>query len=389
MIPDLWLDEHYSGEFFSGNLDHLIQIQKKANLFFETCKITTVAGTNGKGETARYFNQLLLHENYTTGLWTSPHLVTVNERFIFNGVKVVDTDLIMVFEEVKKLSISVQLNLSYFEFLFISFLLLAKKYQVDYLVLEVGLGGRLDAVNILDADIVLLTSISRDHTDLLGNRYDLILQEKLGVVRVGKTLISALELAYLREKVTKNLLNKKILWKDLFQEKALKLSDSYVLRNKIIAQAAFFSLFKRKSKYNLDLIYYGIRDSFERKGALFNLFPSHNVDGVRKLVQFLKQEQYTKYDKLIVSFSERELKDLNVMMQQLLLVFEPENIFLFSFDHYKAVSQQKLDIISEQYKIKIYFQTNYLPQVEAHTRYLVTGSNYFLGHMLKLNQLIR
>ena len=124
MNPDQWLDSYYDGEYFTGRFDHLKKVVQTLNLSNESSKIITIAGTNGKGETSRCIAELLNKNNQRIGVWTSPHLFKVNERFSFLNQFITDQELVETFEYIKKESSRYNFKLSYFEFLFICFLLL-------------------------------------------------------------------------------------------------------------------------------------------------------------------------------------------------------------------------------------------------------------------------
>ncbi len=374
MTPDLWLEEYYSGEYFSGNFEHLKEYLSQLDLNFKDKTIVTIAGTNGKGETSRYLNHLLCRNDSRVALWTSPHLLKVNERFVFNNQNIEDKELIYTFDYLQNHLNKTDQRLSYFEFLFISFLILAKNKDIKYLVLEVGLGGRLDAVNILDACVVILTSISRDHVELLGNRYEKILEEKLGVLRTKSYLISGIELDYLNQKIV----HPKKQWLNLGSSDSFKTSH-FINRNKELAFHACKILFPKTSLAELDDIEFGRRLKIKIDDASYACFPSHNVDGVRKLVQFLDQEKYTNIDKLLISFSERKLDEINAMIKLFLQIVDHSKIMLFSFDHFKAIKKENLRRISEQYNFKIYTYQDFKADIPKQSQCIVTGSNYFLA----------
>ena len=149
--------------------------------------LITVGGTNGKGSTCAYLEAMLMAADYRVGCYTSPHLLRYNERIRIAGLEVEDADLCAAFAaiEVARGDIS----LSYFEFGTLAALWLFSRAGVAVAVLEVGLGGRLDAVNAFDADCAIVTSVDIDHTDYLGDTRELIGYEKAGVFRAGRPAI--------------------------------------------------------------------------------------------------------------------------------------------------------------------------------------------------------
>ncbi|QNS01894.1 MAG: bifunctional tetrahydrofolate synthase/dihydrofolate synthase [Buchnera aphidicola (Pentalonia nigronervosa)] len=143
--------------------------------------IFTVGGTNGKGTTCIALEKLLLKSGYTVGLYTSPHLINYTERVRINGKIIAEDQHVLSFCHIEtKRNAKV---LTYFEFVTISALFLFKQYKLDVLILEVGLGGRLDATNIVDSDLSIITNIEMDHTSILGNDRSSIVREKSGIFR--------------------------------------------------------------------------------------------------------------------------------------------------------------------------------------------------------------
>jgi dihydrofolate synthase/folylpolyglutamate synthase len=156
-----------------------------------SCPIITVAGTNGKGSSCAMLEAILMEAGYRTGVYTSPHLVNFEERCRVRGDIVSASDLIANFDRVEGARVlkDDEISLSYFEFTTLAILQLLADAMLDVVILEVGLGGRLDAVNILDTDCALITSIDLDHTELLGNNREAIGFEKAGIMRAGKPVV--------------------------------------------------------------------------------------------------------------------------------------------------------------------------------------------------------
>lgn len=160
----------------------------------EGIKIIHVAGTNGKGSVCAYLNAMLLAGGKKTGLFTSPHLVRINERFQINGEDVSDEQFLNEFLKVEKAAKEYEAegegHPSYFETLFLMGMLIFKEAGVEYLVMETGLGGRLDATNVVEKPLAcIITSISRDHTEYLGDTLEAIAGEKAGIIKAGVPVI--------------------------------------------------------------------------------------------------------------------------------------------------------------------------------------------------------
>ncbi len=144
----------------------------------------TVGGTNGKGSTCAMLEAILLAAGYRVGLYTSPHLIDFNERARVNGEIASDAALIEQFVAVE--AARGDTSLTYFEFTTLAILRLFSQAKLDAVVLEVGLGGRLDAVNIIDADVAIVTSVDLDHMDYLGDTREKIGFEKAHIYRAGR-----------------------------------------------------------------------------------------------------------------------------------------------------------------------------------------------------------
>lgn len=152
-----------------------------------TCPVIVVAGTNGKGSTCAFLTQIYVQAGYRVGTLTSPHLIQFNERIAINGKAVDDATIVASFERIEQAR--GEISLTYFEFNTLAAVDIFQKHQVDVMILEVGLGGRLDAVNIFDADCAIVTSVDLDHQHFLGDTIEQVAFEKAGVYRAGKPAI--------------------------------------------------------------------------------------------------------------------------------------------------------------------------------------------------------
>ena len=154
------------------------------------CPVITVAGTNGKGSTCAMLESILRHAGYRTGLYTSPHLVRFEERLRLGGDTVDASELVASFATVAEARVeNGDISLTYFEFSTLAILDVMARSNLDVVILEVGLGGRLDAVNIIDADCAVITSIDLDHMALLGDNRESIGFEKAGIMRVSRPVV--------------------------------------------------------------------------------------------------------------------------------------------------------------------------------------------------------
>ncbi|MEZ7952906.1 MAG: folylpolyglutamate synthase/dihydrofolate synthase family protein [Halioglobus sp.] len=151
--------------------------------------VVTVAGTNGKGSTVAVMEALISEAGYRVGVFTSPHLLRFNERIRVAGVDASDAEIVHAFDLIDQARGAI--SLTYFEFAALAALLIFEASELDYVVLEVGLGGRLDAVNIVDASVAVITSIDLDHQGWLGNSRGEISREKAGILRRGCPVVIA------------------------------------------------------------------------------------------------------------------------------------------------------------------------------------------------------
>jgi dihydrofolate synthase/folylpolyglutamate synthase len=162
-------------------------VADRLELDFSGSRVVTIAGTNGKGSTQTFLDQMLRRHGYSTGSYSSPHFLRYNERVRINGEEVADQLLCDAFAAVDAARGSVALT--YFEYGTLAALYIFASASPDYLLLEVGLGGRLDAVNIVDPDVAVVTTVALDHTDWLGDTRELIGREKAGIFRSGQPAI--------------------------------------------------------------------------------------------------------------------------------------------------------------------------------------------------------
>jgi dihydrofolate synthase/folylpolyglutamate synthase len=167
-------------------LDRVGEVAERLGLRFD-CPVFTVAGTNGKGSTCAMLESILSQAGYRTGVYTSPHLVRFEERCRILGQPVLDSSLVPHFAATEAARQGV--SLTYFEFSTLAILRLMSQSRLDVVVLEVGLGGRLDAVNIIDADCAIITSIDLDHMDYLGPDRESIGREKAGIMRAARPVV--------------------------------------------------------------------------------------------------------------------------------------------------------------------------------------------------------
>ncbi|MGO1191159.1 bifunctional tetrahydrofolate synthase/dihydrofolate synthase [Vibrio casei] len=185
----MWL--HYLENIHTSAIDlgleRVSKVAQSANLTKPAPTVITVAGTNGKGSTCALMEAILIDAGYRVGVYSSPHLIKYNERVRINGQNACDELHTYAFSFIEQ--IRGEISLSFFEFGTLAALRIFQTEQVDVVLLEVGLGGRLDATNVVDHDISIITSLAIDHVDWLGSDINVIGFEKAGIFRSGRPAV--------------------------------------------------------------------------------------------------------------------------------------------------------------------------------------------------------
>ncbi|MBD8898191.1 bifunctional tetrahydrofolate synthase/dihydrofolate synthase [Rhodanobacter sp. DHG33] len=184
-----WLtyQEHVNPRSIELGLERVRSVWQRMGAPAPARRVVTVGGTNGKGSTVALLEAMAQGAGLRTGAFTSPHLLAYNERVRIDGVDVDDATLVASFERIEAARDNIPLT--YFEYGTLAALDIFARAQLDLAILEVGLGGRLDAVNIVDADVAVVTTVDLDHMDWLGADRDSIGREKAGIARAGRPLI--------------------------------------------------------------------------------------------------------------------------------------------------------------------------------------------------------
>ncbi|MDO4249215.1 MAG: bifunctional tetrahydrofolate synthase/dihydrofolate synthase [Neisseria sp.] len=180
------LETSHSNGLIDMGLERVGEVKKRMGLD-PSCPLITVAGTNGKGSVCSFLTQIYTQAGFKTGTLTSPHLLKFNERIAVNSQPVSDEAIVAAFERIE--AARGEISLTYFEFNTLAAVDVFIREQVDVMILEVGLGGRLDAVNVFDADVAVVTSVDLDHQSYLGDTVEQVAFEKAGVFRSGKPAI--------------------------------------------------------------------------------------------------------------------------------------------------------------------------------------------------------
>lgn len=184
-----WLSylEQLHPQLIELGLERVSEVARRLGVARPAARVITVAGTNGKGSTVRFLELLLSAAGQRVGCYTSPHLLHYRERIRIAGEEASDPAICAAFAQIEQARGDI--SLTYFEFGTLAALLLFAQQPLDILLLEVGLGGRLDAVNLVDADLAIITTIDYDHQEWLGHDLDSIAAEKAGILRAGRPAI--------------------------------------------------------------------------------------------------------------------------------------------------------------------------------------------------------
>ena len=330
-------------------------------------KVIVVGGTNGKGTTTEFLGQLLVSKHKNVGTFTSPHLFNFNERIKINGKPVSDESIVESFKLIEESRGST--NLTYFDFSTLAALLIFNKSKVDYMVLEIGLGGRLDPVNIVDSDIAILTNVELDHQDWLGEDRESIGKEKADIFKLHKPVIIGQHEVPIsvHEKIleTKNQTfcvgkefdyqvddsNKK--WTFTFKgERQVSYSDiklnSFSVSSISCALAAF-CLLEEEVSLDMDVVF----NSLDLKGRCelidnrYLLDVSHNESSARFLSSFIERN-FEDGTVINAVFGVMEDKDVNSILEP--LATRINKWYVTSADIERSMATEKLgDIINSKY----------------------------------------
>lgn len=342
-------------------------------------KTVHIAGTKGKGSTAAMISQVLVSAGYKTGLFTSPHLHTMRERIRINDILISEADFAALVTEIKPIVDMVNKEAAFgelttFEILTSIMFTHFKKNHVDFQVLEVGLGGRLDATNIVNPDVCVITSISLDHTEILGDTISKIAFEKAGIIKPGCIVVTSPQVEeatkvidqVCRQQQTRLIqVGKDITWykvgSDLYSQTlvvkdknrdyrlTLPLLGDHQLENAATAIATLDALASLDVKISPDDIVHGLRQvSWPGRLQIISREPmlvvdgAHNAYSMRKLNEAVKKS--FRYSKCLVIFGTSCDKDIAGMAQELKSF--TDHIIITSSCHPRAAS---ISTLSEQF----------------------------------------
>ncbi len=335
----------YKQRFKKGivpTLDRITEIYQKLDLNIYNSKVITVAGTNGKGSTSAILTSVLEAHGKKVCRFNSPHLYDITERFYFtDGEFINKTILEKILIKIKKTVDEYQNNHPYHFITFFEYMLLAALYwfdglNYDYIILEVGMGGRFDAVNIINADYSAITSISLDHTSYLGDTIEKVAFEKAGIIKKGQICVLG-NLPPEAEKVIENVANEKgtevfyseILPLSKFNTENIKLRGEYQKYN--MKTAVMLAMFVLGGEYRLKIAVKGVKNAYwparyEKisQNPVIIRDVAHNSEGMKALRTSLEKD-YKDYKKIVI-FAVMQDKDYTEMLK-IIDDFSDFNIF--------------------------------------------------------------
>lgn len=359
IIPDRqsalseWIDWllHLHAEEIDLGLDRIRQVAESMDLLKPAPFVISVAGTNGKGSSVAMLVAILRAAGYRTGAYTSPHIQQFNERIQIDGQPVSDSLIVDAFTKIE--SSRKQTKLTYFEFSTLAALEVFKNAQLDVVVLEVGLGGRLDAVNVVDADAALITAIDIDHIDWLGDDRSVIATEKAGITRADKPAVCsdpkppeslqqyAIDhcVPLIQFKADFDIRQSEQGWSLVWMDEGLKSKAPYALQNlpepglkgafqlqNSIGVIALLSLVSEQLKVDDEAIIQGLKqvrhpgrlETFKLNSQDWLVDVAHNPQSAQALADYLaKQSTETESVKYQAVFSVLSDKDVEPMVREL------------------------------------------------------------------------
>ncbi|HOK39795.1 MAG TPA: Mur ligase family protein [bacterium] len=401
--------EKYSLTKIKYNLFRIKQLIKLANINLSKIKFIHITGSKGKGSTAFYISKFLESAGLKVGLFTSPHILDVLERIKINSKKITTKEFCIIYNRYKL--IIEKIKPSYFELItFIAIVHFAEN-KIDWAVMEVGLGGRLDATNIIKSEIAIITNIELEHTKILGNSKTKILKEKREIIKKetkfcitglsSKYLIKELE-EYCKKKKVKLIIcskfskyeikNKKLNYEDAnIKIPNIKINQNvyYQLKNILIALNAIsltnnyyqisydFNLIKKIiEKENIFGRYTIIKKFIKKKDIMIDC--AHTPESIRKLITNIDKN---KYSKILIIFNCLKDKKYKIMLNELIKL--SKKIYIMKIDNEREIKYEKLEkyIKTKKIKTKLLVSFKELKEIDLEEidLILVTGSFYLIA----------
>ena len=372
---------------FNLSLENMKTLLKKLNNPEKALKVIHVAGTNGKGSVCAMLSSILKEANYKVGMYTSPHLKEFKERFLINNKKISEQDIIKYFEKVKPMITSQ----TFFEVITAMAFLYFKDKKVDFLVCEVGLGGRLDATNVVNPLISIITTIGLEHQQYLGETIKKIAFEKAGIIKKGRPTVTGVKGTALEviQNIAKKNDSKLYLDGNPIKGVSLKLNGDFQLENASLALKAI-EVLKEKYKLNiseptakkglLKTAWHG-RMEFIEKNILVDC--AHNIDAIKALKKELLKIR-KRYKKIHLIIGILKDKDYKSMLNEIMPLID--RAILVKPDIPRAMNPKILAKQIKKYYIIIENPKKALKYARDIAKkddlILITGSIYVVGEVI-------
>ncbi len=364
-----------------------------------------IGGTNGKGSVAKSLSTILSSSGYNVGLYTSPHIFKINERIQINNKNINNNDLNKALDLIIKNQNKDDIALSYFEMITTAAIVYFSKMKNDINIFEVGLGGRFDATNVIDAKIGIITNISKDHTEYLGNKISEIASEKAGIIKKDTILITSAKNKGL--KVIKNWSYKKtekafihgidfkcIKIDEIFKYKSednihfkTNLKGSHQAVNlslsikacEVLNEYFKFEIDKNKIIKSLKNLKWPARFQIISRSPDKILDVAHNVSAIKNLVKNIKNMYPNKKFNVMISM----LKDKKAESCLRILLPHSKKIYFFDISHERSIESQFIIDKLNSKKIVKGSENDIEKLLNKNENLLITGSIYFVGERFK------
>ncbi|MDU4514709.1 MAG: folylpolyglutamate synthase/dihydrofolate synthase family protein [Streptococcus mitis] len=399
-----WLHSRIGLNFRSG----LSRMQQAVDLLGNPEKsypIIHVTGTNGKGSTIAFMRELFMGHGKKVATFTSPHIVSINDRICINGQPIADADFIRLAEQVKEMEktlLQTHDQLSFFELLTLIAFLYFREQEVDLVLLEVGIGGLLDTTNVVTGEIAVITSIGLDHQETLGDSLEAIAEQKAGIFKSGKKAVIAKlapearlvcqkkaeslavdlyhagqDFSMLNRDFSSSLLN--------ISQLKIGLEGAYQQENATLALQAFL-LFMREGRESVDE--QAVREALKQThwaGRLERIRPqiyldgAHNLPALTRLVEFIKEKEQEDYRPQII-FGALKRKDYQGMLGYLTENLPQVELKVTGFDYQGALEETDVigyDVIPSYRE----FIGSFEARADAQDLLFITGSLYFISEV--------
>lgn len=371
----------------------------------KTYPIIHVTGTNGKGSTIAFMRELFVAHGKKVGTFTSPHIISINDRICINGQPIADEDFIRIANRVKEMEktlLETHDHLSFFELLTLIALLYFKEQEVDLVLLEVGIGGLLDTTNVVTGEIAVITSIGLDHQETLGDSLEEIAEQKAGIFKAGKKAVIA-KLSLEAELVCQS--KARELDVDLYQtgqDFTLKAGDfssslasfsrleiglegAYQQENASLALQTFLLFMaSREEGVEEELVRQALKEThwagrLERIRPHIYLDGAHNLPALSRLVEFI-QEKIQQGFQVQVLFGALKRKDYQGMLGYLTEQLPQVKLKVTGFDYQGSLDEKDVagyDLIPSYGD----FISEFEEKANDQNLLFVTGSLYFISEV--------